>query len=142
MSRSSGTGGERYGRGRVRRLALCAAAVMALAVPTVVVSPASAKSGGVVAIYPEPSVKGPVGIVAGPDGALWFTTAANDSIGRITTAGTITSYTDPTISDPCGITVGPDGALWFTNSSATRSGGSPRAAPSPTTPVPSIGTRQ
>jgi streptogramin lyase len=30
---------------------------------------------------------GPNGITAGPDGALWFTEAAANKIGRITTAG-------------------------------------------------------
>jgi hypothetical protein len=54
-------------------------------------------------------------ITSGPDGALWFTNAGNNSIGRITTSGTVTNYTDPSIDDPYGITSGPDGALWFTN---------------------------
>ena len=42
----------------------------------------------------------PAGIVAGPDGALWFANAAwdtegaNGSIGRITTGGVITIYRD------------------------------------------------
>ena len=31
----------------------------------------------------------------GPDGALWFTNAADNSIGRITTTGTVTNYTGP-----------------------------------------------
>ena len=56
----------------------------------------------------------PVGIAAGPDGALWFTNRGSNSIGRITTAGVVTDYTDTGITDP-GITAGPDGALWFTN---------------------------
>jgi hypothetical protein len=57
----------------------------------------------------------PRGITAGPDGALWFTNAGSNSIGRITTSGTVTSYTSTTIRSPAGITAGPDGALWFTN---------------------------
>ena len=72
----------------------------------------------------------PAGITAGPDGALWFTN--RDSIGRITTGGTVTSFRHASIGDPWGITAGPDGALWFTNIGATRSGGSPPAAPSRT----------
>ncbi len=56
----------------------------------------------------------PLGIVAGPDGALWFTENVG-RIGRITTAGIITEYEVPTAgSGPWGITTGPDGALWFT----------------------------
>src|SRR5574337_1249198 len=57
----------------------------------------------------------PLGIAAGPDGALWFTEFAGNKIGRITTTGTITEFSLPTSgSEPVGITAGPDGALWFT----------------------------
>jgi virginiamycin B lyase len=56
----------------------------------------------------------PVGIVAGPDGALWFTDPGNDAIGRITTNGTYTlEQVTGTEIDP-GITVGPGNDLWFT----------------------------
>ena len=58
----------------------------------------------------------PVGIAAGPDGALWFTRMGGNQIGRITTAGTITTFGLPAIDGgfPFAITAGPDGALWFT----------------------------
>jgi virginiamycin B lyase len=57
----------------------------------------------------------PMTIVAGPDGALWFTESANNVIGRITTGGTVSEYNIPTPnSHPLGIANGPDGALWFT----------------------------
>ena len=72
--------------------------------------------------YADPSIKSPIDITAGPDGALWFTNAGNDSIGRITTAGAVTNFTDPSIASPNGITVGPDGALWFANSRANTIG--------------------
>jgi virginiamycin B lyase len=65
--------------------------------------------------FTDPSISAPNGITLGPDGALWFTNNANNSIGRITTAGSVTSYTDATISGSGGIAVGSDGALWFTN---------------------------
>lgn len=56
-------------------------------------------------------------IVAGPDGALWFTQFTGNKIGRITVNGTITEFTVPTPSSlPLGITAGPDGALWFIES--------------------------
>ncbi|HYF46245.1 MAG TPA: S-layer homology domain-containing protein [Acidimicrobiales bacterium] len=49
----------------------------------------------------------------GPDGALWFTSAANDHIGRLDTAsGEIAMFTAAGI-DPRGLTVGADGNLWF-----------------------------
>ena len=51
----------------------------------------------------------------GPSGALWFTEASGNRIGRITTSGTITEYPIPTASSyPEGIAPGPDSALWFT----------------------------
>jgi virginiamycin B lyase len=58
----------------------------------------------------------PTGITQGPDGAIWFTNAGNNSIGRITKSGKkVSSYTGPGISNPAGIAPGPDGALWFAN---------------------------
>jgi hypothetical protein len=48
-------------------------------------------------------------IVAGPDGALWFTEFTK--IGRITTSGAITEFYAYSALD---IAVGSDGALWFT----------------------------
>ena len=68
-----------------------------------------------VTYYADASINNPLGITAGPDGALWFTNHFGASVGRITTTGTVTNYTDPTIYGPNGITAGPDGALWFTN---------------------------
>ena len=54
-----------------------------------------------------------VRIPVGPDGALWV--AAQDLIGRVTTAGTVTTYSDPRLDYATAITAGPDGALWFTD---------------------------
>ena len=56
----------------------------------------------------------PLGIVPGPDKALWFTAQggkAGSEIGRITTAGKITQYRAS--GGVYGITVGPDKALWY-----------------------------
>ena len=72
-------------------------------------------TGGVITSYTDPSINGPYGITAGPDGALWFTNVGNYSIGRITTGGVVTNYSDPSINFPLAIAAGPDGALWFTN---------------------------
>ena len=57
----------------------------------------------------------PFDITSGPDGALWFTEANIDRIGRITTAGVISEFsTGITVgASPYGITSGPDGRLWF-----------------------------
>jgi streptogramin lyase len=58
----------------------------------------------------------PLGIVAGPDGNLWFTEAGSRSIGRITPAGSLTYFGVPnsTFSAPQRIAAGSDGNLWFT----------------------------
>ena len=50
----------------------------------------------------------PDGIVAGPDGRLWFTESGSAQIGAITTSGTISEY-GPTGTDPSDITSGRTG---------------------------------
>lgn len=79
----------------------------------------------------------PDDIVAGSDGALWFTEAIGNRIGRITPAGKIVEYTIPLAANetrgmvfpprgrtlgPRGIALGPDGALWFTEELGGRVG--------------------
>jgi virginiamycin B lyase len=66
-------------------------------------------------LNPTPSAGSyPGAIVAGPDGAMWFTGGGNN-IGSSTIQGTITEYPIPTRgSQPSQIIAGPDGALWFT----------------------------
>jgi virginiamycin B lyase len=62
-------------------------------------------------------------IVAGPDGALWFTENATNKIGRITTDGLLTRFSVPTPdSQPHSIVAGPDGALWFTENAGNKIG--------------------
>ena len=79
----------------------------------------------------------PSDIVAGPDGAIWFTEFRASQIGRLDLAtGTITEFPIPntdlffdiftqtftTSTGPRGITVGPDGNLWFAQFNASRIG--------------------
>ncbi len=65
----------------------------------------------------------PFSIVAGPDGAMWFTEFNGNKIGKITMDGTITEYPVPTEgSVPLYIIVGPDNALWFTELSGNKIG--------------------
>jgi virginiamycin B lyase len=61
------------------------------------------------------SIDDPDAITIGPDGALWFTSTGNNTIGRITATRRAASYTGPGISLPSAITAGPEGALRFTN---------------------------
>jgi len=59
----------------------------------------------------------PRGIVAGPEGNLWFTQSAGTfAIDRVTPGGVITSYPTKGSSAPLDITQGPDGKLWYTAS--------------------------
>ena len=68
----------------------------------------------------------PRGIVAGPDGNLWFTEAGpgGHKIGRITPNGVITEFALPDQNaDPNAITRGPDGNIWFTGQDFTTARG-------------------
>jgi streptogramin lyase len=74
--------------------------------------------------FPIPTAgAGPVGIAAGPDGALWFTESNANQIGRVTTTGSFSEFPVPTAgSVPRRIAAGPDGALWFTEHSVNKIG--------------------
>ena len=71
-------------RCRARRTALFASALL-VTVPLAGVesSVTAGASPGAVTTYSAPSISGPVGIVTGPDGALWFTENYGEKIGRI-----------------------------------------------------------
>ena len=80
---------------------------------------------GVITEYAVPTAGSqPVSIVSGPDGALWFTEAAGNKVGRITTEGTITNeYPIPTgASGLDDIAIGPDGNPWFAESVGNKIG--------------------
>jgi streptogramin lyase len=125
-------------------------------------------TAGVVTEFPLPVVPPPAGstpgtastlatasaIVAGPDGALWFTGVPGET-GRISTTGVATEFAVPDIPPPAGlgpgtaptlatlnvITVGPDGALWFTGVPGEvgriTTAGVVSEFPVPATPLPS-----
>ena len=59
----------------------------------------------------------PDGIVAGPDGNVWFTEAVGNKIARITTTGSFAEYPLAAGANPTDITVGSDGNLWFSQGS-------------------------
>jgi hypothetical protein len=60
---------------------------------------------------------GPLSIVAGPDGNLWFTELTGNRIGRITTLGVVTEFSAGITAGAkfAGVASGPDGNLWFTD---------------------------
>jgi streptogramin lyase len=73
----------------------------------------------------------PIGIVAGPDGNVWFADpGTTPAIGQITPGGTITEFGLPagsrpggikgTTADQNGIVTGPDGNVWFTDDGTTK----------------------
>lgn len=79
--------------------------------------------------YPLPRRNAyPMHIVAGPDGALWFTENGPDSnfdatIGRLTTDGELTEFDLPNeFQTAVGLVVGPDNALWFVDANSPRAG--------------------
>jgi poly(3-hydroxybutyrate) depolymerase/sugar lactone lactonase YvrE len=93
-----------------------AAPVPALAAPRVAV--ASLR----VFRLPTPGAE-PFDIVAGPDGAMWFTEFHADRIGRISPSGKITEYRVPTAgAGPYQIAAGPGGTVWFTEYYTARIG--------------------
>jgi virginiamycin B lyase len=54
--------------------------------------PAVAASSDRVTMTSFHGFKHPAGIVAGPDGALWFASTSNATIGRVTTDGAFSGY--------------------------------------------------
>ena len=110
-------------RAKVFPLFVCLA-IFCLAVLALPANPASAVSSAAVTEWGLPYVNSyPVGITAGPDGALWFTETDGNEIGRITTAGAISEWALPHAnSRPRGIAAGPDGALWFAEYGGNRIG--------------------
>jgi streptogramin lyase len=100
----------------LRRVA--GAAVLVVGVPVVSVGatagPAVAATA-TLSFYTNASIVQPVGIVAGSDGALWFTDPATRTIGRLTTSLVFTAFPISAAGFPEGIAAGPDGALWYTN---------------------------
>ena len=114
---------------------------------TVEVGLACGQTGSPISIFPVvPPICGGQdlglqSITAGPDGALWFTTARGNVIGRTTTAGHTTFYSAPgTKGGPLGnggITAGSDGALWFIADDGAAIGRITTSGSISTFPVPS-----
>jgi streptogramin lyase len=66
----------------------------------------------------------PEGIVAGPDGNLWFAEAGANKIAEINPlTHAVTEFSSPTGSSfPLGVALGPDGNIWFTEFDANKIG--------------------
>ena len=71
--------------------------------------------------FPLPASPNQVAI--GADANVWFTSAADNLIGRMTIAGEVTTFPLSTPrAVPLGISTSPDGHVWFTESSSNRIG--------------------
>jgi virginiamycin B lyase len=79
----------------------------------------SITAAGVIREYFDPAFKLPGGIVAGPDGAMWFTD--DTEIGRITVDGRVSKFALPG-THALRITAGLDRKLWFTETGAGKIG--------------------
>lgn len=64
----------------------------------------------------------PTGLATGPDGNIWATSTAADSVMRTTPGGLSEQFTAGIAlgGDPLGITAGPDGNMWFVENAASR----------------------
>jgi virginiamycin B lyase len=79
----------------------------------------SAKGGGLLGILGDPwhSNKSPVGMAAGPDGAIWFVENGYDAAVRVTMSGNVNEI-PMSAAAPTSIAAGPDGNLWVTSKDA------------------------
>lgn len=97
----------------VVRLMVSRSALVGALCGLVVAAPATAEKVSEFSLAPNTF---PGGMVAGADGALWFTSFASpdNEIGRITTQGGVADFPLPAGRQPFAIAAGRDGALWFT----------------------------
>jgi streptogramin lyase len=110
--------------GRLRLTGLLALA-LALAVALAVSASGTALGAplGQISDFLTPTMNSqPEGIVAGPDGNLWFTEFSGNKIAEVnpSTHG-IAEFSVPTgMSQPLGVALGPDGDIWFTEWAANK----------------------
>jgi streptogramin lyase len=99
--------------GRIRRGSLL---LGLLAVAALVAGTGQAQAVTIKEFSPAGTTGKPLGITAGPDGNLWFTTVhvPSGSIFRMTPEGGLTEFVEHGEGVGGPITVGPDGNLWFT----------------------------
>src|SRR6266567_530185 len=82
---------------------------------------------GTISEFPLPTPNFyPGGLLAGPDGNLWFTETVSNGcqsgkIGRITPEGKVSEFLLSSDSEAGGITTGPDSNLWFIESACAKS---------------------
>jgi streptogramin lyase len=80
---------------------------------------------GQIGDFPTPTMNSqPQGIVAGPDGNLWFAETSGNKIAAVNPSShAISEFSVPTgMSMPRGVALGPDGNIWFTEFAANKIG--------------------
>jgi len=98
---------------RISRGVSFSVSVLAIAIVLLLVLQVSAMAASFNEYQVPTAASYPNNIIAGPDGAMWFTELLGNKIGRCTTTGTITEYEIPTANSvPKGITAY-SGELWF-----------------------------
>ena len=104
---------------------LGSALLMALVLALGVAGSAAGAPLGQISDFPTPTMNSqPEGIVAGPDGNLWFAEFSGNKIAAVnpSTHG-IAEFSVPTgMSQPLGVALGPDGNIWFTEWGANKIG--------------------
>lgn len=122
----SGSSGAGTGGGILPTAATADSTVKSMAVskPCFYPNPCTLAEWAVPTVNPATGTSYPNSIVAGPDGALWFTEWDGNKIGRITTSGSITEFANgiTPMSNPSIIRVGPGGNLWFSESNGSPPG--------------------
>lgn len=77
-------------------------------------TPPAGASAGSVQTFTGPHIVQPTAITVGPDEALWFASAEDGRIGRLTVHGSQSTVSDINLVDVRDITGGPDGRVWMT----------------------------
>jgi virginiamycin B lyase len=88
---------------------------------------------------PTPSA-GPLGIVSGPDGNLWFTEGQGEAIGTLKPKGIYEFHLFASLQGPGPIVAGKDGNLWFTLSQGSSIGRITPAGDIKSYPTPTAGS--
>ena len=85
-----------------------------------------------------PIGSGPTGVIAGPDGNIWFTEKGLNRIGHMTPTGVVRPEAQVPSSQtfPDGIAAGPDANIWFTEAGGNRVGRVITGVAAPPTPTP------
>ncbi len=82
------------------------------------------QTGGAQTNYPIGQGDAPRGLIAGPDGSVWFAAPGTNTIGRFNlSTDAFTHYAIPTSGAyPIDLALGSDGRIWFTEFSASKVG--------------------